>query len=185
MIDCGLDWLRQIHRMQPEAIVLTHAHLDHAWGLKRGAPCKVYATSETWSALDKFPISERVVIQPRNPFQIHSITLEAFPVEHSTRAPAVGYRMTADRTTIFYVHDLVYIYETHEALRGIWLYSGDGASLRRPIIRKRGNALVGHAAVRTQLGWCEREEVPRALITHCGSEIVGADSRRVGKIVRH
>jgi phosphoribosyl 1,2-cyclic phosphodiesterase len=184
MIDCGLDWLRRIRRMQPEAIVLTHAHPDHAWGLKKGAPCKVYATSETWSALDTFPISERVVIQPRNPFQIHAITLEAFPVEHSTRAPAVGYRITAGRSIIFYVPDLVYIYDSHEALCDIHLYIGDGASLRRPIVRKRGNALVGHAAVRTQLGWCEREGVPKALITHCGSEIVGGNSRVVGESVR-
>ena len=39
MIDCGLDWLRRVRRLRPDAIVLTHAHPDHAWGLKDGAPC--------------------------------------------------------------------------------------------------------------------------------------------------
>ena len=34
MIDCGADWLRQPHRLQPNAIVLTHAHSDHVDGLK-------------------------------------------------------------------------------------------------------------------------------------------------------
>jgi len=184
MIDCGADWVRKIQRMRPEAIVLTHAHPDHACGLKRGAPCEVYATPETWRSIDEFPISDRVSIKPRRPFKVHDMTLEAFPVEHSIRAPAVGYRITAGRSTIFYVPDLVYIYEAHEALSGICLYVGDGASLRRPIIRKRGSALVGHAAIRTQLGWCGREGVPKTLITHCGSEIVGGDSRIAGRIVR-
>src|SRR5947207_9638415 len=35
MIDCGLDWLGKFERLHPDAIVLTHAHPDHAWGLQR------------------------------------------------------------------------------------------------------------------------------------------------------
>jgi glyoxylase-like metal-dependent hydrolase (beta-lactamase superfamily II) len=46
MIDCGLDWLGKLKRVGPCAIVLTHAHPDHAWGLKQGAPCPVYATEK-------------------------------------------------------------------------------------------------------------------------------------------
>ena len=30
MIDCGLDWLGKFERLHPKAIVLTHAHPDHA-----------------------------------------------------------------------------------------------------------------------------------------------------------
>jgi len=33
--------------------------------------------------------------------------------------------------------------------------------------------------VRTQLGWCAKEGVPRAVITHCGSEIVNGDERKL------
>lgn len=33
MIDCGADWLRRLHAIAPSAIVLTHAHADHAAGL--------------------------------------------------------------------------------------------------------------------------------------------------------
>ena len=40
MIDCGLDWLGKFERLRPSAIVLTHAHPDHALGPeKRRAPC--------------------------------------------------------------------------------------------------------------------------------------------------
>jgi phosphoribosyl 1,2-cyclic phosphodiesterase len=170
--------------MRPDAIVLTHAHPDHAWGLKKGAPCTVYATEETWHSLETFPVRVHTIVPLWAPLQIHGMVFEAFPVEHSIRAPAVGYRITAGPSAIFYAPDLVYIYEPQDALSGIRVYVGDGASLRRPIVRKRGESLVGHASVRTQLSWCRQAGVQRALITHCGSQIVGADSRTMNRTVR-
>lgn len=184
MIDCGADWLRRIHHMRPDAIVLTHAHLDHAGGLKHGAPCGVHATREAWAILGDIPALERIVIEPRSPFRIKGITFEAFAVEHSIRAPAVGYRITAGRSTVFYVPDLVSIHEPHEALSAVQIYIGDGATLRRPLIRHRGASLIGHAAIRTQLEWCGREGVPRAVFTHCGSQIVSRNARSVEAAVR-
>jgi ribonuclease BN (tRNA processing enzyme) len=40
MIDCGADWLGQITNLNTDAILLTHAHRDHAYGLSGGAPCR-------------------------------------------------------------------------------------------------------------------------------------------------
>ena len=48
MIDCGTDWLREVHRLAPDAIVLTHAHPDHVDGLRNGSPCPVYAPPTVW-----------------------------------------------------------------------------------------------------------------------------------------
>jgi len=47
IVDCGNDWVGRIEALRPTAIVLTHGHPDHAWGLANGAPCAVYATAET------------------------------------------------------------------------------------------------------------------------------------------
>lgn len=184
MVDCGADWLHKLQRLRPAAIVLTHAHPDHAGGLKDGAPCRVYATEDTWHSLKSFPLPDRGVVIPRTPCRIHDILFEAFPVEHSLRAPAVGYRIQAGRSAIFYVPDLIHICEQKEALAGIEIYVGDGASLRRPIIRTRDGSRIGHVSVRTQLAWCQAEGVPMALITHCGSEIVRADALAVRQAVR-
>jgi phosphoribosyl 1,2-cyclic phosphodiesterase len=184
MIDCGLDWLGKFERLRPSAIVLTHAHPDHAWGLKNGAPCPVYAPQKTWRTLKHCDIQDRRLIEERAPTKICGITFEAFPVAHSILAPAVAYRVSAGGRKIFYAPDLVFIGDRPAALKGIQIYIGDGATLTRSFIRRRGKTLIGHSPVRTQLTWCAKEEVPRAVITHCGSEIVKGDERKVGARLR-
>jgi len=179
MIDCGLDWLGKFERLHPDAIVLTHAHPDHAWGLKNGASCPVYAPQKTWRTLKNCKIDNRRLIKERAPTKVCGITFEALPVEHSILAPAVGYRVSAGRACIFYGPDLLFIHDRVAALKGVQVYIGDGATLRRSFVRKRGDTLIGHAPVRTQLGWCAKEGVPRAIITHCGSEIVTGDERKL------
>ena len=129
MIDCGADWAGNVERIGPDAILLTHAHSDHVAGLKTGAFCPVYAAAETWSRICTARIASKVVIRSRCRFELFGIGFEAFPVEHSIRAPAVGYRITAGRHSVFYVPDLVQIRDRSEALRAISLYIGDGASI--------------------------------------------------------
>ena len=184
MIDCGLDWRERLVRLRPGAIVLTHAHPDHAAGLRDGAPCPVYAIEETWSAIGRYPIAKREVVEPRQPMLVLGIEFEAFPVEHSLRAPTVGYRVTAGRAVIFYAPDLVTVVDEKEALSGLNFYVGDGAAVTRSIVRRRNGRAIGHASIRAQLDWCARAGVPRAVFTHCGSEIVKGDARTTAATVR-
>ncbi len=153
-------------------------------GLSNGAPCPVYATTETWRLLRAYPIADRRVITRRQAIDIGPIRCEPFAVEHSLRAPAVGYRIGAAGRSFFYVPDVVAIPERSDALRGIDLYIGDGATITRPILRRRGGTPIGHAPVSTQLDWCRDEGVRSAIFTHCGSQIVGGDERVLGPLVR-
>jgi hypothetical protein len=91
------------------------------------------------------------------------------------RAPAVGYRITAGDVAIFYCPDLVSIHRRAAALAHITAYIGDGATITRSLVRKRDHRLIGHAPVFKQLSWCRKAAVPRAIITHCGTEIVTAE----------
>jgi len=172
MIDCGADWLRAAARLQPSAIVVTHAHPDHADGLARGAPCPVYASEHAWEKMRRWPIREARVLRPRTPTKIQGVSFEAFPVEHSIGTPAVGYRVACGRVTIFYVPDVLAIPDLDEAFAGIALYVGDGATPVRPIVRRRDGVAIGHASVATQIEWCASEGVPRAIFTHCGTAVV-------------
>jgi phosphoribosyl 1,2-cyclic phosphodiesterase len=188
MIDCGENWRDVVDRVSPDAIVLTHAHPDHAFGLDRGAPCPVWATEATWERIDHFPIERtmRHVLSPRRPRRIEGIRFEAFPVVHSIRAPAVGYRIHANRVGMFYVPDVAWIPDREAAFRRIRVYVGDGATIARNMIRRHRQTgqLFGHATIRQQMGWCAEEGVPLMVVTHCGSDIVGADEQEAAAKIR-
>lgn len=183
IIDCGENWLSECANWDVHAIVVTHAHPDHAFGLKEGAPCPVFATEESWEALEGFDVEERRVMPKREPVSFRKseeslpVTVEAFPVLHSTRAPAVGYRVSARAVEAFYVPDVAWVQDREAALSGVRVYIGDGATVSRSMVRKPGGVIIGHVQIRTQLTWCQELGVPRAVFTHLGSEVRRARQR--------
>jgi phosphoribosyl 1,2-cyclic phosphodiesterase len=185
MLDCGADWLGTLSIIKPTAILITHAHPDHSKGLRYGAPCPVYATRQTQALLAHYPLTDRIIITNEEPFRCGSLLFTAYTLEHSLIAPAVGYRVTDGTFTFFYVPDLVAIHNRSKALKGVALYIGDGATLNRTLlIRRRDKHLIGHAPFSRQLAWCQEEQIPHAIITHCGSEIIKADPRLLQKKIQ-
>jgi len=184
LIDCGQDWLGRVERLRPTAILLTHAHPDHAGGLKKGADCPVYATAATWQAISRWPIRVRCELPPHRPMTIGGFVIEAWPVQHSLNAPAVGFKISTGNGSLFYVPDVAFLDHPKRALQNVDLYVGDGAVLIRSLTRPRGLVLIGHAAIATQLDWCRSCGVARAIFTHCGSGIVRSTPSRAEAIVK-
>ena len=183
-IDCGEDWLGRCGEIRADALFITHCHPDHAFGLKRGCDCPVYASAQSWQEMKRWPIEDQRTIEDRETVEFDGMSVECFPVQHSTRCPAVGYRISAGRVTVFYVPDLVYIQDREAALSGCDVYIGDGATIDRSFVRKQKDTgeLIGHAPVRTQLTWCQKLGVPKMIVTHCGNQIVKDHDAAVEKL---
>lgn len=182
MIDCGADHKETMESIKPDAILLTHAHLDHAGGLKKGAPCPIYATQNTWDMMKNYKIKEREIVEPFVSFSLLGVSVTAYPVIHTINVKAVGYRIESKNFTFFYAPDLIKIRKQHEALRGVKVYIGDGAVVNRVLIaRQHGKFYVGHTPVTRQIQWCAREQIPQVIITHCGSEIILDEAHEIQK----
>lgn len=199
MIDCGADWMPVVQKWlaprratttrrkvppRPSAILLTHAHPDHAAGLAGGAPCPVYATAETWANLGSgVPADLRRVVRPGVVYRLGGLTFEVAPVVHSVRFPTVAARVTGPggrrrprpRRAVFIAHDVAALTPAAtRLLQGAEAYIGDGASYNRAV-RPRGaprGRAAGHASIREQLRWCVAAGVGRAWFTHCGTQIL-------------
>jgi len=52
------------------------------------------------------------------------------------------------------------------------------------MVRKPGDVIIGHVPIQTQLTWCQKLDVRRAIFTHLGSEIVEGDERSLGAKIR-
>jgi phosphoribosyl 1,2-cyclic phosphodiesterase len=184
MLDCGADWRGRLSTVAPTAIVLTHAHPDHAAGLSEGAPCPVYATGETLKLLRRFPIRDRRQVRPGMPTMIEGVRFTAYRVRHSIRAPAVAYWVSTKAGCFVYVPDLAAAPEDPRALAGVDVYIGDGATMSRSMVRRKKGTVIGHASIETQLAWCEAAGIRRAVFTHCGSALVRAPARQLNAALR-
>jgi phosphoribosyl 1,2-cyclic phosphodiesterase len=176
-IDCGLDWLDDVATLPADAILVTHAHPDHAFGLQQGASCPVYATAETWDGLRGFPTKLSRLILPARATWFCELKTEVHPVFHSLRAPAVALRLDNGRNAVFYAPDIAGLPDPAASLAGVDLYIGDGAAFDDSLLRLEEGTLCGHAPIEQQLDWCLAAGVPRVLFTHCGELIVAGNEK--------
>ena len=184
LLDCGADWRGRVDRIHPTAILVTHAHPDHADGLRAGALCPVYAADMAWEVMRTWPLTICGQLPLDTPIVVAGFIVECRAVEHSLNAPAVGYRISAGNERLFYVPDVAALVDPVRTLRDVDLYVGDGATLTKSLLRRRGRALTGHAALATQLAWCREAGIARAVFTHCGSALVRMRPSRAAAIVR-
>lgn len=171
LCDFGENRKGLLREITPDAIFLSHAHPDHAWGLSEGADVPVHASAATHQILAAFPLARRIALTPGEPVRAGPFRLEIFPVVHSIRCPGVGVRISFGEKTVVYSGDVVAFDNPEGALAGADLYIGDGSTLTGSLVRRHPTgALLGHTTVRAQLGWLGRHGIMRAVFSHFGKE---------------
>lgn len=169
LCDFGQNRKGMLSEIAPDAIFVSHAHPDHAWGLEEGTEAPVYASAVTHQITKNLPIGRRVVLEPGKEQRIGPLRLTAFPVVHSIRCPCVAARIRAGRRTLVYSGDIIAFDEHEKALLGAALYIGDGSTPTGSLVRRHeSGALIGHTTIRAQLTWLATHGVPRAIFSHFG-----------------
>ena len=169
LCDFGQNRKGMLRRIAPDAIFISHAHPDHAWGLEEGTKLPVYASAITHDIVKDLPVQSRIMLEPGRPEKVGPLRLTAHPVVHSIRCPCVSARIETPEGTVVYSGDVINFERPAEALPGADLYVGDGSTLEGSLVRRHASgALMGHTTVRAQLGWLAKYGVPRAVFSHFG-----------------
>jgi ribonuclease BN (tRNA processing enzyme) len=183
LLDAGQTWRGKLRLLKPDWIAITHAHPDHSFALEEGTEVPVYVSRESRDLLAHYPVREFRVFDDGELLRLGPFRVRPYDVIHSIRAPAVGFRVSADGATLVYNPDVISIVDEDRVLRNVDVYVGDGASLTRPLVRRRDGSLFGHTTVRAQLNWCKRHGIPRAYIVHCGKQLVEMDPKELSRRV--
>jgi len=169
LCDFGQNRKGMLSKIRPDAVFLSHAHPDHAWGLEEGTDAPVYASEISHEILAKLPIKNRVALALDGTADVGPFRLTPHRVLHSVRCPAIGVRIVTGGFTLVYSGDVVAFEDPDAALPGADLYIGDGSTLTGSLVRRHpSGALIGHTTVRAQLGWLSRYGIPRAIFSHFG-----------------
>jgi len=173
LCDFGENRKGLLETIHPDAIFVSHAHPDHAWGLEEGTSAPVYGSEITHTLTEKFRIAKRVVLEPERTVPVGPLRLTAFPVVHSVRCPGIAARLEISGRVLVYSGDIVSFEKPDEALAGAEVYVGDGSTLRGSLVRRHpSGTLLGHTTVRAQLGWLAKHGIRRAVFSHFGKEAI-------------
>ncbi len=93
-----------------------------------------------------------------------------YPVIHSIRCPAVGFKLKAEGKTMVYNSDVVDILDRDKIMADADYYIGDASAIRANLVRRRGDQLFGHTRITTQINWCKSYGIKNIIFTHLGKE---------------
>lgn len=184
LIDHGTMSKKTIGEINPNAVLITHAHPDHyIWALKdEKTKIPVYASKETIDYGKAKPRNFKI-IKAGKKFKLGNFIIFPFRVLHSIRCPGIGFRISTGKKVIIYTGDLVDIVNKDKIMKNADYYIGDGSSIRANLVRKKGSKLFGHARIATQINWCKKYNIPEnhIIFTHLGKETI-ANEKQFRKI---
>ena len=166
-----------LEKLNPDAIVITHAHPDHCGGLEgKEITIPVYMTPFTDKLLDPehYPMRDRRVIRCGREYDIYGLKVTPHRVYHSVKAPTVGLLLRVGDKKIWYCSDYLHLKDYTRILDGVDIWIGDGSSVSRDLIRvnERYREPFGHSSLKTQIRQAERVGCKLFIVTHLGKEAI-------------
>ncbi len=157
LFDCGESIFL---KYKPNKIFITHLHPDHSRGIENP---------------EKYLLKKSLIIK--------GLKIVPFPVLHSIRCPANGFRFEYKGFKAGYFPDVLWIKDRDKALEHLDLYIGDGSTLKRDLVRKnkKTGQIFGHASMKTQLQWVKKYNIPWVIFTHFGKQPCQMGNRKLLK----
>jgi len=172
LLDMGHEDLAQRIQEKLNAVCLTHAHHDHVDGLaKLPKDVPLLMHRKTWGNLMEYQpdlakeLSEREVhlYNCYNVIKVGDAKVRWLPVTHSNKFHTYALRL--DRN-ILYSPDLGEIED--QWLKGISVWIIDGESLKRDVVKEKGEEEARHQSIMHSLKQAKQAEIPQVIVTHIG-----------------
>lgn len=151
---------------EPEAIFLTHLHVDHAFFVEEEWPpfqTPIYAP-ERWEGHPEIKVV-------RHPVKVGELTVTPVPTNHSARVRSSGYIIEDGTSRMMYTGDLISVWKKfRERLPDLDLVITDGAFIRRGglVRRDEEGRLHGHTGIPNLVSFFS-QLTGRIVFTHFGS----------------
>lgn len=151
LFDCGPDVIFQLKRAglgTPDAICITHAHLDADFGLR---------------FFEKVPVWSEVsgAVHTNQSFQLFGLEIFPFRVRHARNTPTVGFRIQLpNKKSVIYATDFSSLAGLKNNFQLADFAFVDGSILNR--------SLNGHLSIVSQLSTYKRWQVRQVFFTHIG-----------------
>jgi len=121
ILDAGSDWIGKLEDLEPDAILITHAHPDHAEGLKGYlGDALIFLSRDTSKLLkDGYPRHLFNIFRKDEEFRVNSIRVLPKSVLHSLKAPMTIFKIQTDAGWIVYSPDVLHIPNREEFLKDV------------------------------------------------------------------
>ena len=185
VIDWGTGHTEQeLEAYKPEAVLITHLHLDHysAEALGKFA-LETYVPEECLKG--ELKASSLInVWKGLNERWIAGFKVKPYPVLHSLNAPTVGYLLEKGGKRVFYSPDFLSLRKAfhNEVFKGLDLWVSDGSSVFKPLIRRKDSSIYGHLSMAKTRDLAERYGVKNLIFTHLGKEAVSMGDERLKRL---